>query len=117
MDELLTLERQGWEALATEGNAGAAFYSAVLRDDAVMLFPGGIRITGRDRILDSLGAQPWESFRIDDAHVTSLTPDVVTLVYKVSARRGGDRPYVALVSSTYVRDQAWQLVVHQHTPV
>src|SRR5690606_38761795 len=75
VNALITLEEQGWNALATEGDAGRQFYAAVLRDDAVMLFPGGMRIEGRDSILESLGAQPWGTFTIEDARVVPLAPD------------------------------------------
>ncbi len=116
MDELLELEWQGWEALSTEGDAGKRFYGSILRDDAVMLFPGGMRIVGRECILQSLGSQSWESFHIEDAHVIALAANVGTLAYKVMAQRKEERPYVALISSTYVRDQTWKLVIHQQTP-
>lgn len=116
--ELLGLEEQGWRALATEGDAGRNFYEVILREDAVMLFPGGMRIVGRDRILESLAAQPWESFRIEKPEVVSLTPSAAVLAYSVVAHRKGSEPYRALISSTYVRDGgAWKLVVHQQTPV
>ena len=116
MRELIELEEQGWRALSTAGDAGKKFYASVLREDAVMLFPGGMRIEGRERILESLGAQPWESFRIEDPKVVHLTEESATVVYKSTARRKGSDPYTALISSTYVRGTSWQLVVHQQTP-
>lgn len=117
MNELIELEQQGWKALSTEGDASKDFYASVLREDAVMLFPGGIFIEGRESILESLGAQPWETFEIENPKLVSLTPNTRTLVYRVTARRKGNQPYVAQVSSTYVRDRDWKLVVHQQTPV
>jgi hypothetical protein len=117
MAEIVELEKQGWRALSTEGDAGRRFYTSVLRNDSVMLFPGGIRIEGRENILQSLGPQPWESFQIEDAQVFWLTSNAATLVYKATAQRKGSPPYAALISSTYVRDPDWKLVVHQHTPV
>jgi hypothetical protein len=117
MDEFIELEKQGWHALSTEGDAGKRFYASVLRNDSVMLFPGGKKIQGRDNILQSLGSQPWESFLIEDAQVFWLTTNAVTLVYTATAQRKGGQPYIALISSTYVRDSDWKLVVHQHTPV
>lgn len=116
MRELVDLEEQGWRALATEGDAGKKFYESVLRQDAVMLFPGGLRIEGRDRILESLGTQPWQSFRIENSKVISLSEGVAAVTYQVTAERQGSNPYVALVSSTYVRSKTWQLVIHQQTP-
>jgi hypothetical protein len=117
MHELIELEEQGWRALSTEGDAGRKFYASVLREDAVMLFPGGMRIVGRERILQSLGSQPWDSVRIENPLVIPLTIDTSTLVYTATAQRKGSDPYVALISSTYVHGQTWQLVVHQQTPV
>ena len=116
MQELIELETQGWQALSTEGDAGKKFYASVLREDAVMLFPGGMRISGREQVLQSLGTQPWESFRIDDVVAIPLTATAATLVYTARAVRKGSEPYVALVSSTYVYEGRWQLVVHQQTP-
>lgn len=116
MRELIELEEQGWRALSTAGDAAKQFYASVLRDDAVMLFPGGMRINGRDNILQSLGAQPWESFRIEDVKSITLSEQTATLTYKVTAQRKNSEPYAALVSSTYVLSKTWQLVVHQQTP-
>ncbi len=116
MREIIELEEQGWRALSTEGEAGRKFYESVLREDAVMLFPGGLRIDGRAKILESLGSQPWESFRIESPTVLQLSNGSATLVYKLTAERKGSAPYVALISSTYARGDAWQLVVHQQTP-
>ncbi len=114
--ELIELKERGWRALPTVGYAGRKFYASVLRDDALMLFAGGMRIAGRERILESLGAQPWESFHIEQPEVISLSADAAVLVYSVTARRKQTDPYRALVSSTYVREQgAWRLVVHQQS--
>lgn len=116
MHELMELEEQGWRALSTEGDAGRKFYASVLREDAVMLFPGGMRIVGRERILQSLGAQSWDLFHIENPIVIPLAPNAATLVYTVRAQRKGSEPYVALITSTYAHDRTWHLVVHQHTP-
>lgn len=117
MDELIELEERGWRALSTAGDAGRKFYASVLRDDALMLFAGGMRIAGRQRILESLGAQPWKSFQIERPELISLSAEAAVLVYSVTAQREEVKPYRALVSSTYVREQgAWRLVVHQQSP-
>jgi Domain of unknown function (DUF4440) len=116
MQELIELEEQGWRALSTEGDAAKKFYASVLREDAVMLFPGGMRIVGRERILESMSTQPWDACRIENPQVVPLSINTATLVYTATAQRKGSEPYVALVSSTYVRAETWQLVVHQQTP-
>jgi hypothetical protein len=117
MDELVDLERQGWQALSSEGNAGREFYASVLREDAVMLLPGGMRLEGRDRILQSLGTQPWETFQLEEPRTISLFRNAATLIYRVTAQRKGNRPYAALISSTYVHEAGWKLALHQQTPV
>jgi ketosteroid isomerase-like protein len=117
MKELVELERQGWEALSTEGDAGKTFYASVLREDAVMVFPGGMRLEGRDRILQSIGSQPWQTFQIEEPRSVPLSANAVTLIYRARAQREGSEPYAALISSTYVREGGWKLAVHQHTPL
>jgi hypothetical protein len=117
MHELIELEKQGWRALSTGGDAGKKFYMSVLREDAVMLFPGGMRLAGRERILQSIGSRPWDSFDIENPAVIQLAANAATVVYTANAQREGNEPYVALISSTYVHDRTWQLVVHQQTPV
>jgi hypothetical protein len=117
MKDLIELERRGWEALSTEGEAGRTFYGSLLREDAVMVFPGGLRLEGRDRILQSIGAQPWQTFQIEEPDAVSLTANAATLIYRARAQRKGSEPYAALISSTYVREGEWKLVVHQHTPL
>lgn len=118
MQDLIELEEQGWQALATEGDAGKRFYSSILGDDALMLFPGGMLIDGKENILDSLAAQPWQSYQIDDSRVIALTDNAKVVVYRVTAQREGSEPYRALISSTYsLNDGKWQLVLHQQTPV
>lgn len=58
MQELIELEEREWQALSSEGEVGRSFYSSALHNDAVMLFPGGMLITGKENILKSLGTQP-----------------------------------------------------------
>lgn len=116
MKELIELEQQGWEALSKGGDAGKRFYASILRKDAVMLFPGGMRIEGREQILNTLDTQPWQSFRIEEAAIVALGENVASLLYKVTAKRKENPPFVALISSTYAREQEWKLVIHQQTP-
>lgn len=118
MQDLINLEEQGWQALSSAGEASKKFYSFVLHDDAVMVFPGGMLIHGKEEILKSLAAQPWKSFQIEEPRVISLSDSAGVLVYRVSAQREGSELYVALSNSTYVRRGGmWQLILHQQTPV
>lgn len=116
--DLIRLEERGWQALSREGEHGKRFYEEILRDDAVMAFPGGMLIVGKRKILESLAGQPWESFRIEEPRVLPLTLNAGVVVYRVSAQRGRQEPYAALVSSAYALDgETWKLVFHQQTPV
>lgn len=118
MQDLMQLEQQGWRALSSPGNAARDFYNSCLAEGAVMLFPGGLRIVGKDNILESFAAQPWQSFQIDDQSVLTPSDSMGIVIYKVTAQREGSAPYSALVSSTYVLcEGAWRLLLHQQTPV
>lgn len=118
MHTLIDLERDGWQALSQAGDAGRRFYEAVLRDDAVMLFPGGLVLEGKRAILDSLGTQPWTSFEIRSPRLLTLSEQAAVVIYQVTARREGQDAYAALISSTYTLDASgWKLVLHQQTPV
>lgn len=115
LEELLELERRGWAALSSDG--GRAFYASILHAEALMLFPGGLRLEGKEAILESLEARPWASFEIDEATAIELGPGAGVLAYRVAAARAGAAPYRALISSTYVRvNGAWNLILHQQTP-
>ncbi len=118
MQDLIQLEREGWRALASPGNAARDFYGSLLAEDAVMLFPGGLRIEGKENILASFAAQPWQSFHMEDISVLTPSERTGIVIYKVAAQRQDSPPYSALVSSTYAfRDGGWLLIFHQQTPV
>lgn len=113
-ETLVQLERDGWEALAS--GRGGAHPREHLTDDALMAFSFGV--LSREATIDAVGsAPPWESFDIEDARVVVLTDDSGVVVYRVTARRAGQDPYRAVISSTFVRrDARWKLAFHQQTP-
>jgi hypothetical protein len=114
--ELVELEERGWRALSTGGEAAVAFYQEVLAEDAVMIFPGGMLIKGKARILESMGGPPWQWFELEDPQVIALSADTYAVAYEVSAQRAGSEVYHALVSSIYARaGEGWQLVLHQQS--
>ena len=119
MNELIKLEEESWQTLSSkEAGAAQKFYNSLLTDDAVMVFPGGMLIEGKAKILESFAAQPWKSFRFEGQHVVKLSENVGAVVYKVTAQRGGNDPYTALISSVYTRDgDRWKLALHQQTPL
>ncbi|MBO0897175.1 nuclear transport factor 2 family protein [Arthrobacter sunyaminii] len=115
-NELVALETEGWHALSIGPAKATAFYSTVLAREPVMVLTGGLRLTNRDRILESMGGPPWSAFEIIEPREDYLGNDVGVLTYKVRADREGT-PYTALLSSVYAKeDGEWKLALHQHTP-
>jgi Domain of unknown function (DUF4440) len=113
---MVDLERSGWQALSTSGQAAEIFYGHVLDAAPVMLLPGGTTLTERDTILASMTGQPWSAYDMHEPRVLMPTDDVGVVAYDVVARRA-DASYSALVSSHYVRrDGSWRLFFHQQTP-
>ena len=116
VDELAVLERDGWDALSTSGEAARAFYEHVLDERVVMLLPGGAVLDDRDVIVDSMSGQPWSGFSLEDVRSLPLTADTGVVTYGVVATRDGQE-YSALMSSLYVRrEDGWKLAFHQQTP-
>jgi|Tabmets5t2r1_1033131.scaffolds.fasta_scaffold02248_4 hypothetical protein len=115
-NELIDLERSGWRVLSTSAEAAGIFYGHVLDRSPVMLLPGGMNLTERDTVLQSMSGQPWSSFEMGETQVLQPTDDVGVVAYDVLARRDHSA-YAALVSSHYVhRDGRWRLFFHQQTP-
>ncbi|MGY1636462.1 nuclear transport factor 2 family protein [Geodermatophilus sp. SYSU D00742] len=116
-DDLVALEEQGWQALATSPDAALAFYGRVLDAAVEMLLPGGMRVDDRAGILAAMGGPPWASYTLEAPLARQLTADSAVVTYGVVAQREGSAPYSALMSSVYVRrEDGWKLVLHQQTP-
>lgn len=114
-DELLRLERAGWEALSPGGDP-VEHYRDVLASEVLMLLPGGMVLDDRDRVIDSMQGAPWDEYRLSDERVIHLGGDCAVVAYRARARRGG-QDYEALFNSTYRReDGRWRLALHQQTP-
>jgi hypothetical protein len=58
-EELIALERAGFEALSAGGDATASFYQDVLASKVLMLLPGGLRLDDREEVIDSMRGAPW----------------------------------------------------------
>ena len=118
MEDLIRLEKEGWQALSSTEDKAKKFYNSLLADNAVMVFPGDTMLKGKKQILKFIGVQPWKSFKIEEPLTISLSKDAEVVIYKVTAQRDGSTPYIALVSSTYTfRNEAWKLIFHQQTLV
>jgi hypothetical protein len=115
-DELITLERQGWDALSSTGETARTFYEGVLDEQVTMLLPGGLVLNDRAVIVESMSGRPWSAYALDDLRSFHPTPDTGVVTYSVVAERDG-QAYRAVMSSLYVRRQGeWKLAFHQQTP-
>lgn len=116
MDELTTLEHEGWRALC--GGSGADFYRDLMTPDAVMVLAHG-QVLDRAAVAASLAAAPpWGSYEIDGERVIPVSDDAAVLVYRARATRGDEPAFIAWMSSTYVREApGWRLACYQQTPV
>jgi hypothetical protein len=116
-DELLEIERKGWDSLCD--GSGANFYGRVMTDDALMVLANGM-VMDRGQVVDALGqSPPWSSYAIDDVRLVELGADAAALVYVGTARRNGEgEPFVGAMSSVYRRiGDEWRLALYQQTPV
>src|SRR4051794_41829629 len=104
-DELINLERDGWDAFTKSRDAAVAYYEAVFDAHPIMLFPGGVRLENREAIIDSIDPRPWTSYEIDDLRVQRLTASSAFVTYGINAEREGES-HSALVGSIYVRRAA-----------
>lgn len=113
--ELVDLERRGWSSLCD--GTGSEFYGDLMTDDGVMVLSNGMALD-REQVVQSLREAPtWDSYGIEDVRTVSLGPDAVALAYLGSARRESGGRFVALMTSTYVRDRGrWRLALYTQTP-
>jgi hypothetical protein len=115
--ELVELERAGWEALSTSADAAANFYREALASRVLMLLPGGMVIDDRRQAIEAMRGAPWDSFELTGERVLVLGDAAAAVTYVAVARRG-DQDYTALFNSTYVREEdRWRLALHQQTPI
>lgn len=117
MNKLIKIEKEGWEALSSSKEASQNYYNSILHQDAMMMFPGGMQVKGKENILKSISPQPWDSFEIKNTKIISASNKVKILTYKVNAQRKSSDFYEALISSTYIFiNYKWKLIFHQQTP-
>ena len=117
IDELLTLERRGWDSLC--GGTGGTFYGELMTDDALMVLAHGFALP-RNAVVSSLDdAPPWARYEIRDPRLIQLDDDAAVLVYTGHATRDdGEAAFEALMSSVYVRlEGRWRLALYQQTPL
>jgi hypothetical protein len=113
-EAIIACEEEAWRALS-EGS-GADFYRANLTDDALMVFPSGV-LSRVEAIAGIEAAPPWSTFRIEQPRVQRLGDDRALLTYRATAQRAGQKPYRALMTTLFVRqDGTWKTEFHQQTP-
>lgn len=114
LDELLELEHAGWRSLCD--STGGDFYGSLMTEDGRMVLANGA-VMSRSGVTDSLeDAPPWSSYTIDDPVATTLSDDVVALVYTGTGHRDGGEGFTGIMTSVYVRyDSGWRLAHYQQT--
>lgn len=115
LDELLHLERTGWDSLCE--STGADFYGALMLPEAVMVLANGM-VMDRNTVVSALAqSPPWRAYEISGVRLVVLDDDSAALVYVGTAYRDGDEPaFVGAMSSVYHRvDGVWKLALYQQT--
>ncbi len=116
MDELLSLEHQGWMSLCQ--GTGSEFYGQLMTDDAVMVLPHGLLLDRRAVIASLSDAPAWDNYEIANERIIELDDDNAVLVYTGEATRGEEPPFSALMSSVYTRQKGeLKLALYQQTPI
>ena len=112
---LLELEHEGWQALSTGGDAAAAFYSAQMTPDAVMVLANGA-VMARDEVIAALrDAPPWDTYVIERPVAVPIGDRVLALVYEAQGRRG-ETQFRGILTSVYAQTpDGWMLAMHQQT--
>jgi hypothetical protein len=116
LDELESLERQGWDALC-DGTA-SDFYGRTMTSDGAMVLADGQAMT-RSEVVSSLRNAPsWDDYQMSGVRLVTTGRDSAGLVYRATARRDGEEPFVALTASVYVVvTGSWRLALYTQTPV
>jgi hypothetical protein len=113
-EELEQQERILWEATA---RSDGDYYRANVTDDALFVFP--YFVMDKARCADAVDASGgWSSFAMDEPRVVRFGENAGIVVYRATAQQGDGDPYVAYMSTAYVRrDGSWKVAYHQQTPV
>lgn len=117
IDELLSAERAGWDALC-EGT-GADFYGSKMTEDGMMVLAHGFALDRSEVVASLREAPPWSGYEITDARLIRLGSDAAATTYRARAWRDGEETeFTALMSSVYTRTEGtWRLAVYQQTPI
>ena len=115
-DELLALERRGWDALCDA--TGAEVYGELMTPDGLMVLANGMVLSRGEVVTALRRSPPWASYEIADVRVVPVGADAAALVYTGRGWRTGEQePFTAAMTSAYVRvDGGWRLALYTQTP-
>lgn len=110
--QLLALEKQFW-------TAGPDFYRKTVDDQCLLAFAEMAGVMSRDSVVETIKEdQRWSELTVEESGFLQLNDEVAVVTYRAKALRADGTPYMALVSSAYVRrGGGWKLAFHQQTPV
>lgn len=112
-EELLDLEREGWDALVA--GTGGDYYRDAMTEDAVMFGPGFL--VDRDAIAESLAGTGWDEYELAEPRRVDLGPDAAALVYRARARRGSSEVELRMTTSYRRVGGRWLVALHQQSPL
>jgi hypothetical protein len=117
-EELMALERQGWDYMKTRNRPALRRF---LADDLLQIFSDGSRYSKSD-FLGYMANYRLDSYAIEPTYaVRPIGPDVALLIYRVTSRGAArldrTRSDKVLATSVYVRRNGqWTSVLYQETP-
>jgi len=91
-------------------------------DHCLLAFPQAGEMHGvysREEVASTAtSANRWRDLTMSDRQLLESSEDSAIISYRANVTRADGEPYVALVSSAYVRRaEGWKLLFHQHSPV
>jgi hypothetical protein len=110
IDEVLAIEKGFW----TRADDPHYFEEHIADGGISVIEPMGV--IDRERAVEMAADAPWSDVEVEDVVTRQVTPDLVVLAYRGSARRSSDgRPYRGRIASAYVRqDGRWVLALTTH---
>lgn len=117
-DEIVALETSYWDAMKNKDGASSAKLSG---STSLVTGSNGVSSIAKSKMGKMTEEGDWtlESYRFDDVHVVTPTPDVAIIAYKVTQNvtmKGKSQELKAADSSTWVRGaDGWECHGHSET--
>ena len=111
-DRIWTFEESLW-------TGDAAHYRELIDPDCVMILPHTPHVlTGEAAVAAVADTPRWSSVIFSDQRVARPQEGLITIAYKVDAKRNGEADYTAWCTTTMHRleHDVWRVVQHQQTP-